>query len=95
VERGLLTGLAVFRWAAWAWMALVLLVNRDDLERPWLALVLVGLALAVTVWATVLVRTAPAVALTPPPVVIELLVGVGWPSAWCSCRRGPARGWPA
>ena len=76
MERGLLTGLAVFRWAAWAWMALVLLVNRDDLERPWLALVLVGLALAVTVWATVLVRTAPAVALTPPPVVIELLVGV-------------------
>src|SRR5687768_810881 len=46
VERGLLTGLAVFRWAAWAWMALVLLLNREDLERPWLALALVGLALA-------------------------------------------------
>jgi signal transduction histidine kinase len=76
VERGLLTGLAVFRWAAWAWMALVLAVNRDDLRRPGLALLLVGLALAVTVWSTVLVRTAPALLLTPPPVVVEVLVGV-------------------
>ena len=76
MERGLLTGLAVFRWAAWAWMALVLLLNRDDLERPWLALLLVGLALAVTVWDTVLVRTAPAALLAPPAVVAELLVGV-------------------
>ncbi|MCI3948956.1 MAG: Two-component system sensor kinase, partial [Acidimicrobiales bacterium] len=76
VDRGLLTGLAVFRWAAWAWMALVLLVNRGDLERPWLALLLVGLALGVTAWTTVLVRTAPSALLTPPTVVVELLVGV-------------------
>ena len=76
VERGLLTGLAVFRWAAWAWMALVLLVNRDDLERPWLAMVLVGMALAVTAWDTVLVRAAWPVLLTPAPVVVELLVGI-------------------
>ena len=76
MERGLLTGLAVFRWAAWAWMALVLLVNRGDLERPWLALLLVGLALAVTAWSTVLVRAAPAALLGPPAVVVELLVGV-------------------
>ena len=76
MERGLLTGLAVFRWAAWAWMALVLLVNRDDLRRPWLALLLVGLALAVTAWSTVLLRTAPGALLTPPPVVVELLVGI-------------------
>ena len=76
VDRGLLTGLAVFRWAAWAWMALVLLVNRGDLERPWLALLLVGLALAVTAWTTVLVRTAPSALLAPPTVVVELLVGV-------------------
>ncbi len=76
MDRGLLTGLAVFRWAAWAWMALVLLVNRGDLERPWLALLLVGLALGVTGWATVLVRTAPSALLAPPTVVVELLVGV-------------------
>ena len=76
MDRGLLTGLAVFRWAAWAWMALVLLVNRGDLERPWLALLLVTLALAVTAWATVLVRVAPSALLAPPTVVVELLVGV-------------------
>jgi signal transduction histidine kinase len=76
VERGLLTGLAVFRWAAWAWMALVLVVNRGDLERTWLAIVLVGLALTVTAWCTLLVRAAPALLLTPAAVGIELLVGV-------------------
>jgi signal transduction histidine kinase len=75
VERGLLAGLAAFRWAAWTWMAAVLLVNRDDLGRPWLAVVLVGLALAVTAAATVLVRTDPPRLLTPGAVAVELAVG--------------------
>ena len=31
--RSLLTGIAVFRWLAWAWMAVLLVVNRSELDR--------------------------------------------------------------
>ena len=58
--RSLLTGIAAFRWLAWAWMAIVLLVSRDDLEgAPWLAVVLVAAALVVTAAATLLSRARP------------------------------------
>ena len=30
--QGLLTGIAAFRWLAWAWMAIVLVVSRHELE---------------------------------------------------------------
>ena len=32
--RSLLTGIAVFRWLAWTWMAVLLVVNRSELSRP-------------------------------------------------------------
>ena len=77
--RGLVTGIAAFRWLAWSWMAIVLLVSRHDLERPggrpWVALVLVGAALLVTGGATVLARTHPERLLALPALAAELLVG--------------------
>ncbi|WP_130648340.1 sensor histidine kinase [Egicoccus halophilus] len=60
MERSVLRGLAVFRWLAWTWMALVLLLARRALERPLAAVLLVGVAFAVTVWATRLLRRDPA-----------------------------------
>ena len=75
MERSALQGLAAFRWGAWLWMATVLLVSRGDLERPWLAVGLVGLALAVTVAHTVLLRTNPGALCRPGPVAAELAVG--------------------
>ena len=75
MERSALQGLAAFRWGAWLWMATVLLVSRADLERPWLAIGLVALALAVTVADTVLLRTAPSALCRPGPVAAELAVG--------------------
>ena len=39
----------MLRWVAWAWMAVVLAVSRDDLAHPGLAAVLGGAALAVTI----------------------------------------------
>ena len=48
MEWSVLQGLAVFRWGAWVWMAAVLVISRQDLERPLLAVGLVALALAVT-----------------------------------------------
>lgn len=75
VERGVLQGLAAFRWAAWAWMAATLTIGRDRLDRPVLGVALVALALAFTVSATVLWRTAPAALLRPGPVAAELSIG--------------------
>ncbi|MDP8936674.1 MAG: hypothetical protein M3O23_02905 [Actinomycetota bacterium] len=74
MERSALQGLAAFRWGAWLWMATVLLVSRGDLEHPWLALGLVGLALGVTVTHTVLLRTNPGALCRPVPVAAELTV---------------------
>ena len=75
MERSALQGLAAFRWGAWLWMATVLLVSRNQLERPWLALGLAGLALAVTVIDTVLLRTNPDALLGRGVVGVELAVG--------------------
>ncbi len=75
MERSVLQGLVAFRWGAWAWMAVVLVVSRHDLEEPGLALALAGAALAVTVVDTALVRRRPAALLAPGPVLAELAVG--------------------
>jgi signal transduction histidine kinase len=56
MERSVLRGLAVFRWAAWVWMATVLVLARRALVLPWVAVGLVLAALAVTVWITLLLR---------------------------------------
>ena len=84
VERSLLSGVAAFRWVALAWMTVVVVVLRHDLVRPWLAVVLTGLAGAVTVALTVLLRSDPSALLRPGPVLAELacgmavVIGDGW-----------------
>lgn len=75
MERSVLQGLAAFRWGAWLWMAAVLLVSRDQLDLPILAMALVGLALAVTIADTVLLRTDVGRLCRPGPVLAELAVG--------------------
>ncbi|MCA1676295.1 MAG: hypothetical protein LC799_30340, partial [Actinobacteria bacterium] len=70
----MLQGLAVFRWGAWLWMAAVLVVSRRDIERPWLAVFLVGLALVVTAADTALLRNDHPSLLRPGPVLAELAV---------------------
>jgi signal transduction histidine kinase len=74
MERSVLQGLAAFRWGAWLWMATVLLVSREQLEWPMVAMALVGLALAVTVADTVLLRTDATRLGRPGPVLVELAV---------------------
>ncbi len=76
VERSLLSGVAAFRWVALAWMAVVVVVLRHDLARPWLAVLLTGLAAAVTVALTVLLRSDPTALLRPGPVFVELAVAI-------------------
>jgi len=77
--RGLLTGIAAFRWLAWAWMSIVLLVSRGDLDdasgRRWLAIGLVAAALVVTAAAALLVRHDLPRLLTLPIIAAELAIG--------------------
>jgi signal transduction histidine kinase len=76
--RGLLAGIAAFRWLAWAWMATLLVVSRpelgDERARPWLAIALVAAALGATIALTVLLRRDPARLLTLPVVAAEVAV---------------------
>lgn len=76
--RGLLTGIAAFRWLAWAWAAALLVVSRpelgDDRARPWVAVALVGLALAATVALTALLRADAGRLLTLPVVGAEVAI---------------------
>lgn len=74
--RGLLAGLAGFRWLAWAWLAAVLLLTRGQVDEPLVATGLAGAALAVTLGATLLLRTEPRRLLTPGVLAIEVAVAV-------------------
>lgn len=72
----MLQGLAALRWVAWAWMAAVLVLTRDRVERPVLGAALVALAFVVTAGATVLWQARPEALLRTGPVLTELAVGV-------------------
>jgi signal transduction histidine kinase len=74
--RGLLAGLAGFRWLAWAWLAAVLVLTRGELDRPLVAVGLAGAAAAVSVAATVVLRIRPRRLLGWPIVAVELGVAV-------------------
>jgi signal transduction histidine kinase len=71
----MLRGIAVFRWGTWLWMAVVLTLHRDKLERPALAWFLIAVALAWTAIATVLLQRSPAALETPWAIGIELAIG--------------------
>lgn len=77
--KGLLSALAVFRWLAWGWLAVILILSREELTRDdargWVAYALAALALAVTAGATVLRRTRPDALVSLPVVATEIGVG--------------------
>jgi signal transduction histidine kinase len=74
VERSVLRGLAAFRWAAWLWMATVLVLARRALVLPWVAVALVGAALVVTAWITLRLRRDAGSVCHPTVVGAEVLV---------------------
>ena len=108
LERGLLTGIAAFRWVTWVWMAVVLLFDArsSSLERPWAAVVAIGVTLVWTLVASVLVRLDPARLLTRTALGIELaiaaaLVIADWwvygrvGGVWSSHAQSLGVAWPA
>lgn len=75
LERSVLQGLAVFRWAALVWICITALATRDRMARPWLAVVLLAAALMVTAGYSVVWRRATRWLTTRTAVVLELAVG--------------------
>jgi signal transduction histidine kinase len=77
--RGLLTGVGAFRWLAWAWMVVILVLGRPELDapeaRPWVAYMLAMLALAATATTTVLLRRDVALLASVPVIAGEVAVG--------------------
>ncbi len=56
VEVSLAAGIVVFRWIAWVWMVMLIWFTRGELERAWVAVVVIASTLVVTAstswWAT-------------------------------------------
>ena len=89
MQRGMLRGLAAFRWGTWIWMAVVVFLHRDQLDRPLLVWVLVGAALAWTLAATILLDAIPRPRIRPAiayELVIAAAIGLGAGVATCTPR---------
>lgn len=88
LDQGLEVGIIVFRWAAWVWMAIVAVIERDHLVHPLPAAVLIGAALAVTLVASVVGTRRPGSSVHPVAVVVELLVGASMLAASAVVQDG-------
>lgn len=76
MRGSVLRGLAAFRWLAWVWMGTVLVLARGNLAAPVAAVALVGVALGVTVWLTMLLRREPERLVTGRVVGVEVGVAL-------------------
>ncbi len=77
LERGLLTGVAAFRWATWVWMAVVLgldVTHSSSLAHAEVGIALVALALVWTGAASVLIRVGPSMLLDRWALAIEFAI---------------------
>jgi signal transduction histidine kinase len=74
LQRGLLIGIAAFRWATWTWMAAILAIDarNNSLAHPWVGAALVFAALLFTGWATIEVRLRPTILGRAPVVATEV-----------------------
>lgn len=74
VRTSVAQGLGVFRWAAWVWVALVVVLSPADVVRPWLAALMLATSFAFTAFAWI-GRKRPDVVLRPIVVAVELTIG--------------------
>jgi len=72
----MLSGLSAFRVATLIWMILVFVVKREDVERGWLGVALVGLAVVVTGLLSLRLQRCWQDLLRPRFVVLEVLTGL-------------------
>lgn len=74
-DRSLFQTTMIVRWLTWTWAAVGLAISWEHLNHPVMAVALMGVALAVTAYTTVLWRTDPGQLAAGWLVVIELAVG--------------------
>ncbi len=75
-DRTVLQGIAVARWAIWAWLTVTAMVQADQLDHPVIAAVAIFVALAWTIGCTVLLRSRAEVLAHPLFVLVE--VSIAW-----------------
>ncbi len=75
LEWGVARGIAGFRWLALAWAGTVLVLTRDDIDGPVMAVILTSLAFVVTAMTTEASIRRREWVFAPGAVVIELVVG--------------------
>ena len=73
--RSLVTGLTAFRVACLVWLVAILVATRNEVDRPWVAVTLVGAATIVTVvWTLRLRSEGPTALLGRKPLAIDVAV---------------------
>lgn len=73
--RSLVSGLTAFRVACLVWLVAILAATRNEVDRPWVAVVLVGAATVVTVvWVLRLRSEGPTALLGRKPLAIDVAV---------------------
>ncbi len=73
-DRTILATIAIARWAIWVWLAVVAVLQREDVDRPIVAVVAVFAAFVWTAGDTVLLRRRPSALVHPLFVVLEAFV---------------------
>lgn len=101
-DRVLLRTFVSLRWAGLVPLGLVLWLRRDELDRPWLAVMLAVVVMVFTAWTSITLRREPDRLATPTVCHVELvlaaalLAGDGWVLGWEHTFDPPALGalWP-
>lgn len=91
LERGVLGGQALFRYVAWAWMAVVLWVSRGEVTHPGTAIVLCGVTAVVSLALGAASRWRPTLLFRPWVVAVEVGLSCGLLVADGHVYGGPHR----
>jgi len=97
-DRVLLRAFSALRIAGLLPPAIVIWLRREELDRAWVAVVLIAAIVAFTTWAATTLQSQPERLMTPGPFYIELalaaalLVGDGWVLGWEHTFDPPALG---
>lgn len=74
-RHGILRALVAFRWLTLTWAIAGVVISREHLDRPWWAVLLLGLPLLFTIGATWTVARRPNLLAHPAAMILELTIG--------------------
>jgi signal transduction histidine kinase len=71
-ERTVLQGLSIARWGAVVWMVATTILQRKDIAQPWLAVLSIGLSIAVAAYYSATLRKDPARLFRWPAIAMQI-----------------------